>query len=88
MRNAILSLFAFTLLSWMAAPLFAQYTSTSLGGTAADASGAAVPGAKVTVRNTDTGFTQTALTGPAGTFLFPRLRASIPPPGAEFEGEA
>jgi hypothetical protein len=74
MRNRIVSLFAFTLLSWMAASLSAQYTTTSLGGTVADASSAAVPEAKVTVRNADTSFTQTTITGPAGAFLFPRFR--------------
>src|SRR5882724_6068531 len=55
-------------------PLFAQYTTADLGGTVTDSSGAAVPEAKVTVRNTDTGFTQDTTSSSTGAFLFPRLR--------------
>ena len=53
--------------------LAAQFTTASLSGTITDQSGAAVPGAKVTVLNTDTGFTQSVSSGPAGDYLFPRL---------------
>lgn len=51
----------------------AQYTTASLGGLVTDPSSAAVPGAQVTVRNIDTGFTQNATTGPEGQFQFSRL---------------
>lgn len=54
-------------------PLSAQYTTASLGGTILDASGSSVPGAKVTVRNVDTEFTQTVSTDSDGAFLFSRL---------------
>jgi len=54
-------------------PLQAQYTTASLGGNVVDASGAAVPDAKVTIRNTGTGFTQDTTTAASGSFLFPRL---------------
>jgi len=54
-------------------PLYAQYTTASLGGTVLDASGASVPGAKVTVRNVETEFTQTTSRDSAGAFLFTRL---------------
>src|SRR5688572_8541061 len=57
----------------MCVPLLAQYTTASLGGTVSDSSGASVPEAKVTVRNLDTGFTQTATTSANGGFLFSRL---------------
>jgi hypothetical protein len=53
--------------------LAGQFTTASLSGTVTDQSGASVPGAKVTVQNTDTAFTQTVSTGPAGDYLFPRL---------------
>jgi len=53
--------------------LAAQFTTASLSGNVADQSGAAVPDAKVTVQNADTGFTQSVNTGPAGDYLFPRL---------------
>jgi hypothetical protein len=55
-------------------PLLAQYTTADLGGTVTDSSGAAVPDAKVTVRSTETGFTQNTVSSATGAFLFPRLR--------------
>ena len=54
-------------------PLLAQYTTASLGGTVSDPSGASVPEAKITVRNLDTGFTQSTDTLATGAFLFSRL---------------
>ena len=50
-----------------------QYSTASLAGTVTDPSGASIPGAKVTVQNNDTGFTQTFTTEAEGEFLFPRL---------------
>jgi hypothetical protein len=71
-RNRIgLSIFT-ALLSCV--PLVAQYTTADLGGTVTDSSGAAVPDAKVTVRSTETGFTQNTTSNATGAFLFPRLR--------------
>ena len=43
--------------------LAAQFTTASLSGNVTDQSGASVPEAKVTIQNTDTGFTQTVSTG-------------------------
>ena len=57
----------------LSSPLAAQFTTASLSGTVTDQSGASVPEAKVTVQNTDTGFTQTVNSGPAGDYLFTRL---------------
>src|SRR5262245_20084369 len=64
-----------SLLLVLASPIFlsAQYTTASLGGTVQDPSGAMLTGAQVTVRNTDTGFTQTTQTDASGAFLFSRL---------------
>lgn len=53
--------------------LAAQFTTATLSGTVADQSGAAIPEAKVTVLNLDTGFSQTVSSGPAGDYLFSRL---------------
>ncbi len=54
-------------------PLFAQYTTASLSGRVADPTGASVPGAIVTVKNTGTGIAHAAKTGMDGNFLFPAL---------------
>ncbi|MBL8233820.1 MAG: carboxypeptidase regulatory-like domain-containing protein, partial [Bryobacterales bacterium] len=51
----------------------AQFTTANLGGTVSDSSGAAVAEAKVTIRNTETGFTQIVPTGATGSYLFSRL---------------
>ena len=52
---------------------FGQFTTASLNGIVTDASGAAVPEAKVVVRNTETGFQTAITTGVNGLFVFPRL---------------
>ncbi|MSV29225.1 MAG: hypothetical protein EXQ52_10880 [Bryobacterales bacterium] len=58
----------------LATGIQAQYTTASLGGSVLDPSGAALPNTNVTVRNVDTGFTQTVATDAAGAFLFARLQ--------------
>jgi hypothetical protein len=63
----------FTILLLCVLPANAQYTTASFGGTVMDSSGAVLPGAQVTVRNVDTGFTQTATTDSSGAFQFPPL---------------
>ncbi|MGH9327285.1 MAG: TonB-dependent receptor domain-containing protein [Terriglobia bacterium] len=50
-----------------------QYTTASLGGTVTDASGAVIPGCKVTAKNTGTGLTRSAMAGANGAYLFPAL---------------
>lgn len=57
----------------MAVLAVAQFTTASLTGTVHDSSAALLPEARVTVRNMDTGFTQTVNTDASGSFLFPRL---------------
>jgi len=52
---------------------FAQYTTARLSGTVQDNSGAAVPGASVTVEQAGTGYQQQAKAGAAGEYLFPSL---------------
>jgi hypothetical protein len=53
--------------------LFAQGALGSISGNVVDASGGAVPGAEVTVRNVDTGAVRTATSGVSGSFTFPQL---------------
>jgi hypothetical protein len=54
---------------------FAQGETTSaIVGQVSDASGAAVPGATVTIRNTETGLQRIATTDDSGRFNFPQLK--------------
>jgi predicted porin len=66
------------LLLWLAMAAFPAWAQTgaSLSGVVTDQTGAAVPGAAVTIRNVDTGATRTAATDGAG-----RYQASGLPPG-------
>ena len=67
-RGLLLSLF---LLS--ASVALAQLTTGTISGTVTDASGAAVPGAAVIVKNVDTGISRNTTTGPAGRYEAPNL---------------
>jgi hypothetical protein len=64
-----------TLLAASGAPAWAQ-GGASVGGVVKDDSGGALPGATVTVTNTNTGAAQTLVAGPAGNYLAVNL-----PPG-------
>ena len=64
------------LVALIALPLVAQVTTADLLGRVLDPKGLAVPGAKVTVRNSDTGLTRQATTGDTGDFAVTLL-----PPG-------
>jgi hypothetical protein len=52
---------------------FAQFTTARLSGAVQDNSGAAVPGATVTVEQVGTGYKQQVKSGEAGEYLFPSL---------------
>jgi carboxypeptidase family protein len=52
----------------MASVAYAQITSATIVGTVTDSSGAALPGATVTAKNVDTGFTRTVPTNDAGAY--------------------
>ena len=56
-----------------ATPAYTQHTTASFGGNVVDSDNAVLPQSQVSVRNVDTGFTQTATTDENGAFLFPRL---------------
>src|SRR4051812_18257340 len=76
-RNNIVSLIAVLLVLALASlPLLAQQASSTIQGTVSDNSGAVVPNAKVTVRNTGTGLERVVQTDSAGDYLVPSL-----PPG-------
>ncbi len=64
--------------SFFATGLFAQGETTSaIVGQVSDASGAAVPGATVTVTNTDTALKRSASTDESGRFNFPQLKPGV-----------
>ena len=57
----------------LAIPAFAQVPVGSIRGSVKDSSGAIVPGANVTIRNTDTAQTRTVVSGDDGEYLAPSL---------------
>ncbi|MFB3825324.1 MAG: carboxypeptidase regulatory-like domain-containing protein [Bryobacteraceae bacterium] len=59
------------------ASLHAQAVTGSLLGTVTDASGGAVPGAKVTITETNTGIARTAQTNESGNYAFPALEPGV-----------
>ena len=77
MLRSILSIVAFIGLFHFLSPevSFAQGETTSaIIGQVSDASGAAVPGARVTITNTDTALRRSAKTDDSGRFDFPQLK--------------
>ena len=71
MRRAIV--LAFALVFSVTLSTRAQVTTGSIAGTVADASGAVLPGAKVTILNEDTGITRSAQSDAAGHYSAPSL---------------
>jgi hypothetical protein len=57
----------------LAIPVAAQLPTGTILGTVKDSSGASIPGATVTLRNTDTNLTKTAMTEQDGSYRFPEL---------------
>jgi outer membrane receptor protein involved in Fe transport len=66
--------------------LFAQSSLGSISGIVVDASGGAVPGAAVSIRNVDTGASRTATSGVTGGFTFPQLLPGTYAVSAELAG--
>ncbi len=59
-----------------AAPAAAQVTTATFYGIVADESGAALPGATVTMRHDDTGSVSTKITDTTGEFVFASCRSA------------
>src|SRR5438477_6453284 len=66
-------------------PAWAQFAST-IEGTVFDPTGLVVPGAAVTLTNTDTGVTQTASSTAAGYYRFPALPTGLYTVKVEIQG--
>gem|GEM_PF-178172 len=85
------AVFVALLVGLMASSLFAQSDTGSVRGTVADETGAAIPGAAVSLVNGDNGFTQNAVSDAAGDFHFEavlRGNYSITVKAANFETAA
>ncbi len=75
LRTVVLRLFLLGVCFFLAAQLFAQGETTSaIVGQVSDASGAAVPGATVTIHATETGQQRVATTDDSGRFNFTQLK--------------
>src|SRR5260370_33580510 len=70
-RSLFAVLFVFFCLAFL---LQAQVDTGTILGTVTDATGAVIPGAKVTIRNEGTSFTQSTTTSASGTYVFTPLR--------------
>jgi hypothetical protein len=68
----LIVIWVFTLLC--ATPSWAQFETGSITGTVSDASGGALPGATVTLRNLDTNVSQATVTNDSGAYEFFTLR--------------
>jgi hypothetical protein len=66
-------MFVAALVLSLALPAAAQLTSGSIEGTIKDETGAALPGAEITVKNVDTGLTRTLFSNETGRFEAPNL---------------
>src|SRR5262245_28067288 len=64
----------------------AQLTTGNINGAVTDQSGAAIPGAKVTAKNTETGVARETVTGPTGRYELPSLPGGIYEVSATSEG--
>ena len=73
LRRLPLPVLVVCLLLWPIARTAAQRASTSLEGTATDASGSVVAQATVRLTSVETGYARTAATNEAGTYAFPDL---------------
>jgi carboxypeptidase family protein/TonB-dependent receptor-like protein len=66
---------AFVFCLFVSVPVHAQVTGATLNGTVTDASGGAIAGAQVSIRNTATGISKDATTDSAGFYTAPNLSA-------------
>jgi hypothetical protein len=83
MKRLLLTLL---LAAGVSAPLFAQFETATVVGTVKDSTGAVVPGAKVTLTNTQTGVTAEKMTDANGAYEFFTVRIGTYVITAEKEG--
>lgn len=74
------------LVALITCPLFAQRSTATIRGTVVDTTKAVVPGAKVTAKNEQTGFSRSTATNGAGSYTFAELPLGSYEVGVEFTG--
>ena len=82
--RALLAVMAVALL--LPGAVYAQFDTSTVLGTVTDSSGAVVPGATVTLKNTATGITATAVTDADGSYQFLTVRVGTYTVRAELQG--
>jgi hypothetical protein len=92
-KNLIRSILVGVLCLAAATPLLAQTDTARIQGTVTDSTGAAIPQAKITLTNQDTGAVQTGVSTGDGSFTFPALQpgrylASVLAQGFQSQNEA
>jgi hypothetical protein len=75
-RRSVVCIAAVLILA--AIPVAAQLPTGTILGNVKDSSGASIPGATLTVRNTETNLTKTAMTEQDGSYRFPELAVESP----------
>src|SRR6185437_12917858 len=73
-NRAVLAVLMFLVMACVSAVLNAQSTTGSIYGTVSDTTGAVVPGAQVTVKNSATGESFNGETTDSGDYSFPTLK--------------
>lgn len=79
-------LVAAAVLLCFASPVFSQTSNATLGGSAADGTGALIPGVSITATNTQTGVVSTTVSNEAGAYQFPSLQTGTYRVSAELPG--
>jgi hypothetical protein len=85
MRVAVAAALVLLLVPTFVPPATAQ-TAATIAGVVTDGSGAVLPGVTVTVRNTGTGLTRSAVTGVEGRYVVPSLQPGSYEVRAELDG--
>src|SRR5215813_10592711 len=77
MKTISLTIILTTVMLLAAAHLHAQGATASISGTVLDPTGAAIPGASITVKNVGTAFTRTVISDDQGRYVAPELPIGV-----------
>lgn len=85
-RSIALIVVIATVVSLTAISSYSQTSTSRITGTITDSTGASIPGAKVTLKNVDTGILYTQVTSTAGVYSFPSIPAGAYSVSTELAG--